>query len=196
MRGARTCRGAGAVAVTAGALLLAGCGIQDTEVIGAGSPATVEAFGGRDRLLFFRSPDGGLNPVMLLNDSSVSLGTDRVEPGTEGNTYSSGEDRPVPTDKLVMALLAGPREEDRAAGLTTSLPRPRRDGIAKVEVAAGGAVTARVPVDLGGLDRTALGQLICTIAYSQDSTGRSTVRLVGLDGVVRQDTCGLNPATR
>ncbi|MFJ8085743.1 hypothetical protein ACIQ6Y_34850 [Streptomyces sp. NPDC096205] len=194
MRHARTFRGAGAVAVVAGALLLGGCGIQETEVIGAGSPATVEAFGGRDRLLFFRSPDGGLNPVMLVNESAIMIGPDYDESGTKGDVYSSGEDRPVPTDKLIMALLAGPREEDRAAGLTTSLPRPRRGGMAQVEVATGGQVTARVPIALGALDRTALRQLVCTIAYSQDSTGRSTVRLIGFDGVAQQDTCALDPA--
>ncbi|MFI9150271.1 hypothetical protein [Streptomyces sp. NPDC053367] len=185
--------GAGGVAVAACVLLLGGCGIQETEVIGAGSPATVEAFGSRDRLLFFESPDGGLNPVTLMDDYWIGPGPDYVVSNTVGQSSGSGEGRTVPADKLVMALLAGPGEEERAAGLGTSLPRPRKGGMARVEVVAGGDVTARVPIELAGLDRTGLRQLICTIAYNQDSTGRVLVRLTGADGSTGQGTCDLAP---
>lgn len=46
------------VVAAAGAALAGGCGIQDSHVIEAGGPATVEAFLDRDAdmLLFFRSP--------------------------------------------------------------------------------------------------------------------------------------------
>jgi hypothetical protein len=184
------CRRAGAVGVAAGLLLLGGCGIQESEVIGAGSPATVEAFGSRDRMLFFRAPDGGLNPVIL----TTVYGPEYVQGGLGGEDSGSTEDEPMPTGKLVMALLAGPREEDRAAGLSTALPRAHPRGTVRVEVAPDGKVTAGLPIDVGGLDRTALRQLICTIAHNQTDDGQVTVRLTGQDGVSRSGTCGLNPA--
>ncbi|WP_411120106.1 hypothetical protein [Streptomyces sp. 058-1L] len=55
-----------AAAVTA-ALLLGGCGIQQTEVIAAGGPATIQYLqrASDETLIFFRLPDGQLAPVGL-----------------------------------------------------------------------------------------------------------------------------------
>jgi hypothetical protein len=65
-----------------------------------------------------------------------------------------------------------------------------------VEVSPGGEkVTTDLPIALDGLGRTALRQLICTIAYSHDADGRTTVRLTGRDGTSASRTCGLDPAS-
>ncbi|MCF1593346.1 hypothetical protein [Streptomyces muensis] len=179
MRRARGRRGAAAfVAVPAAVALLGGCGIQETDVIEAGGPASFQAFLDRDydMLLFFRSPDGGLSTVIRTTGSPSA--------DTAG---------PVPTEKVVSALLAGPREEDRAAGLTTALPTLGRGDTVKVEPAANGRVTTHLPIALKPLDDTALRQLTCTIAYSQDADGQIVVELRGQDGTSRSGTCQLAP---
>ncbi|MFI6009578.1 hypothetical protein ACIBAG_12235 [Streptomyces sp. NPDC051243] len=196
---ARTCRRAAAVAVAAVAVaaavpLLGGCGIQETDVIEAGGPASFQAFLDRDydMLLFFRSPDGGLSTVIRTTGPSTVFGDGYAESGS-GEQSSGDPAGPVPTEKVVMALLDGPREEDRAAGLTTALPAARPGGTVEVEPLPGGRVATRLPVALAGLDSTALRQLTCTIAYSQDADGQIVVELTGHDGVSRSGTCGLAP---
>ena len=202
MRRARTPRRASAVAVplaTAVAVavpLLGGCGIQETDVIEAGGPASFQAFLNRDydMLLFFRSPDGGLSPVIRTTEPSTVFGDEYTESGSadENPGDTAG---PVPTEKVVSALLAGPREEDRAAGLSTALPTARPGGTVEVERSAGGRVTTRLPLALQGLDNTALHQLTCTIAYSQDPDGQVVVELTGQDGTSRSGSCALAPGT-
>ena len=160
MRRARRRRRAAAVAVAAAVPLLGGCGIQETDVIEAGGPAGFQAFLDResDMLLFFRSPDGGLSPVIRTIGPSAGFGDGYTESGSvdqnPGDTAG-----PVPTEKVVLALLGGPREEDRAAGLGTSLPAARPGGTVEVEPSSGGRVTTRLPLALKGLDSTALRQL-------------------------------------
>jgi hypothetical protein len=196
MRRARTRRRAAAVAVAAAVPLLGGCGIQETDVIEAGGPASFQAFLNRDSdmLLFFRSPDGGLSPVIRTTEPSAGFGDGYVESGS-GAENPGDTDRPVATEKVVLALLHGPREEDRAAGLGTSLPAARPGGTVQVELSSGGRVTTRLPLALEGLDSTALRQLTCTIAYSQDADGQVVVELTGLDGASRSGTCGLAPGS-
>ncbi|MFC5214522.1 hypothetical protein [Streptomyces coerulescens] len=199
MRRARTHRRAGAVAVAAALPLLGGCGIQDTDVIEAGGPASFQAFFNRDfdMLLFFRAPDGRLTPVIRttepLIESSTEVGAGYVESGS-GAQNADEPTGPVPTAKVVSALLDGPRADDRAAGLTTALPTVRSGGTIEVERSSDGRVTTRLPLALKGLDSTALRQLTCTIAYSQDPDGKVTVKLTGQDGTTRTDTCELTPA--
>lgn len=192
MRRARTRRRAAgvtvAVAVAAAVPLLAGCGIQETDVIEAGGPASFQAFYNRDSdmLLFFRSPDGGLSPVIRTSEPSY------VEPGS-GDQDPGGTAGPVPTEKVVTALLTGPRKEDRAAGLSTALPAARPGGTVEVARSSDGGVTTRLPLALEGLDSTALDQLTCTIAYSQDADGQVVVELRGQDGASKSGMCGLAP---
>ncbi|CAL9638315.1 hypothetical protein [Streptomyces sp. enrichment culture] len=187
MRGARRRRRAGAVLVAAGALLGGGCGVHESEVVEAGSAATVEAFGGRESMVFFVSPDGRLSPVFLTPESYISIGPD-------GTRSSSGETEAVRTDKLVAMLLRGPRGEDRAVGLTTALPPLRTRETVQIQTPPDdGPVRADLPIAVRGLNGTALRQLICTVAYSQARDGRVTVRLRGRDGVAHSDTCGLDP---
>ncbi|MET9730609.1 hypothetical protein ABZZ79_08095 [Streptomyces sp. NPDC006458] len=197
MRRARTRRGA--VAVVTAVLPLGGCGIQGTDVIEAGAPASVQAFVDRDSdmLLFFRAPDGGLNPVIRTTGSTVAFGPEGGLQSGAGSQDSDGTaDGPVPTEKVIFALLRGPGEEDRAAGLGTSLPASAPEGTIRIGVSHDGTVTVGLPIAVRGLDGTALRQLICTIAYSEDVGSRGTVRLDGLDGVSRSGTCGLDPTER
>ncbi|MFI9543866.1 hypothetical protein ACIHAR_07960 [Streptomyces sp. NPDC052016] len=189
MRRTRTCRLTGAVAVASGMLLIGGCGIQETAVIEAGGPASVQAPVDRDyeMLLFFHSREGGITPVIR---STASM----IEYGPEGGMVD-GQAVPVPTEKVILALLSGPAELDREAGLTTSLPPAPPAGALQVEVSPGSdEVTTDLPIALDGLNRTALRQLICTIAYSHDADGRTTVRLIGTDGMSTSGTCDLDPA--
>lgn len=184
-----------ALAVTVALPLLGGCGIQESDVIEAGGPASVQAFLNReyDMLLFFRSPDGDLSPVIRTTGPSAGFDGAYETAGSDGQNTGDPEG-PVPTEKVVLALLAGPRELDRAAGLSTALPALTRGGPVVIGPPAGGSVTARLPLPLAGLDSTALRQLTCTIAYSEDPEGQVVVELNGQDGTSRSGTCGLAPA--
>ncbi|MFF5477156.1 hypothetical protein ACFY5C_07415 [Streptomyces sp. NPDC012935] len=181
----RTAAVALAIAVAATVPLVGGCGIQETDVIEAGGPASFQAFLNRDydMLLFFRSPDGGLTPVIRT-----------TEPPAEERNLSETAG-PVPTEKVVLALLGGPRDEDRAAGLSTALPATGPGATVEVDVTPGGKVATRLPLALNGLSSTALRQLTCTIAYSQDADGKVAVQLTGQDGASRSGTCGLAPGS-
>lgn len=124
--------------------LLGGCGIQETDVIEAGGPASFQAFFDREyeMLLFFRSPDGGLSPVIRSTGSPAGSSAEFFGyelPGSEETP------EPVTPDQVVLALLDGPSEEDRAAGLGTALPAARPGGTVEVEPAPGGRVTTRLP---------------------------------------------------
>lgn len=183
-----------AVVAAVGVPLVGGCGIQDSDVIEAGGPATVEAFLNRDAdmLLFFRSPDGGLSPVVREVRPSAGFGDEYIEPGTVARD-PSGPAGPAPTEKVVLALLSGPGEADRAAGLTTALPALREKEAVQVEVGSDGGITARLPLAVQDLDATAVRQLTCTIAYNQAKDGRGVVTLRGQDGAQRTGSCGLAP---
>ncbi|MDG9685949.1 hypothetical protein QC334_24990 [Streptomyces sp. DH18] len=182
--------------VTAGATLVGGCGIQESDVIEAGGPATVDAFLNRDddMLLFFRSPDGRLSPVIRSVGPSAGFGDEYVEPGS-GDRDPTGPAGPAPTEKVALALLSGPGRTDRAAGLTTALPAVREGGTVAVQVSSDGGIAVRLPLAVQGLDATALRQLTCTIAYNEATDGRGVVTLTGQDGAKRSGTCGLAPGT-
>jgi hypothetical protein len=62
-------------AVASAVPLLGGCGIQETDVIEAGAPASFQAFFDREyeMLLFFRSPGGGLSVVIRTPKFSAGL---------------------------------------------------------------------------------------------------------------------------
>ncbi|MEU3842779.1 hypothetical protein AB0E88_22430 [Streptomyces sp. NPDC028635] len=188
-------RRAPAAAVAAGLALLAGCGIRQTEAIGAGSPATVQAFLAPDTrmLIFFTSPDGSLSPVIRSTEPPARFGDEYQRSGT--GQGSNQPKQPVTTEKVVVALLEGPSAQDRAVGLRTSLPPAGRGKAVTVNASPDGAVTVGLPLALGGLNRTALRQLICTIAYTRNTDGAVTVHLKGQDGAARSGTCGLDPAT-
>ncbi|MFD0037545.1 hypothetical protein ACFVIZ_07845 [Streptomyces anulatus] len=182
--------------VTVGASLVGGCGIQESDVIEAGGPATVDAFLNRDNdmLLFFRSPDGGLSPVIRAVRPSAGFGDEYIEAGS-GDRDPTGPAGPAPTEKVVLALLSGPGKTDRAAGLTSALPLVREGATVAVEVSSDGGIAVRLPLAVQGLNATALHQLTCTIAYNEATDGRGVVTLTGHDGAKRSGTCGLAPGT-
>ncbi|MFD7609525.1 hypothetical protein [Streptomyces sp. NPDC059828] len=171
------------------AALLAGCGIQETDVVEAGGPATIQTFvtRGNDMLLFFRAPDGELSPVIRTVYSESSGSAAGFPPG---NTLD-GEASPATTGRAVQALLAGPRKEDLAAGLGTGLPRAAPGGSLHVAPEQGG-ISAGLPIALRGLDETALRQLVCTIAYAEDPEGGVMVRLTGQDISTAPAACGID----
>ncbi|MFF4934859.1 hypothetical protein ACFY2H_39285 [Streptomyces griseofuscus] len=158
------------------ALLLAGCGIQQSDVVDAGTPATLFAHPGVSdgTLLFFRSGDGRLVPVP------------RAVPVSRGATWDT------PVARALDLLLAGPQPEETAAGIGTSLP------------AAGSAVEVlfrpqetrvSLSVALAGLDGTALDQLVCTAAYAVPGREHVAVRLSGRDGRTKTGTCNAQGGT-
>ncbi|MGW0912545.1 hypothetical protein ACWD1Z_12445 [Streptomyces sp. NPDC002784] len=196
MRGAHRRRRAAAVVLAVALPLLGACGIQETDVIEAGGPASFQAFLDRDydMVLFFRSADGGLRPVIRTTGPSGEFSGPYVGEGAGGQYGGEGSGDPagpVSAEKVVAALLSGPRKEDRAAGLGTALPATARGGSVEIEALPQNRVTARVPLALDDLDSTALAQLTCTIAYSQDAEGQAVVELTGQDGATSSETCGL-----
>ncbi|MFG2589554.1 hypothetical protein [Streptomyces sp. NPDC048438] len=163
---------------------LAACGIQDTDVIGAGSAATVDVLPARQvrMLLFFLSPDAVLVPVPRSVGDSVFAG--------EQQDPANGEEAARPaTEKTVTALLAGPNEAEKRAGLVNdaSLPDPTT-----IRVSDNGAViTLAAPLD--GLTRAAEWQLICTVAFAESAQGTAMVTLRGTDGTREAARCDLQP---
>lgn len=124
--------------------LLGACGIRDTDVIEAGAPASVQAFFDRESemLLFFRAPDGSVRPVIRTPGAADEFGGGHVVGPEAGDQAGSGL---VRTEDVVAALLAGPREEDRAAGLTTALPAPGPGATVQITTIADNTVPARLP---------------------------------------------------
>ena len=177
-------------AVLAALLPLTACGmgIQETDVIEAGGPATIDVLPAREvrMLLFFLSPDGLVAPVPRIVDEWSGAGLD----GFGGGDTRSEQAAPVrpPTEKIVAALLAGPNEAEQQAGLRNApgLPAP---GVPREITVSGGVVEAVVPARLAGLSDLAKRQLVCTIAYAESAQGTLQVRLRGLDGALSAAYC-------
>ncbi|MGW7362728.1 GerMN domain-containing protein [Streptomyces sp. NPDC054841] len=158
------------------ALLLTGCGIQETDVIEAGGPATIEVFPGNERrmLLFFRSPEGELLPVSREPDG----------------LFEDARSDPKSMARTLAALFRGPTENERAAGLTTGLPvLPTGSALREAGPAADGGVEVTLSIALDELDETALRQLICTIAYAEEADARILVHLRGTDSALEPAQC-------
>lgn len=171
----RRVRAAAAAWAAASLLLLAGCGIQASEVVEAGGPAVVPVAPDQEEriLLFFTGPDGSSIPVARYADAAVG---------------------PVSAAKTLAALLNGPTEEERAAGITTRLP----DGDGPVEVRPGAredsrpgeeAVRVTAAFAVRSLDAAAVRQLVCTAAHAEDPEGLVKVILTGSDGARPATAC-------
>lgn len=189
------------LAALAALIPLAGCGmgIQPTDVIEAGGPATIDVLPAREArlLLFFLTPDGTLVPVpRFLDDGSAWGGQYDLGPeaarGTSGPDSATGAERvPPAAAKTVAALLDGPNAREREAGLHNAPTLPERAG---VEITIfGGVIDAAVDVPLAGVDDLGLRQLVCTVAYAEDEWGRPPVRLSGTDGPRPQASCDTSP---
>ncbi|WP_435970305.1 hypothetical protein [Streptomyces sp. Qhu_M48] len=186
---------------------LAGCGIQETDVVEAGGAATVIVQPiPEDRIvLYFLGPDGRSMPVARDPQSPVGVPTssDGSEDGRSpfdgfGPDYEMSADdlrrSGTGTDKVLAMLLAGPRADEAAFGITTALPGPGA-GAPHVVPADGTTPVARrllrlrAPFPVTSLSEAAVRQLVCTTAYSSDPAGLVDVSVSGPDGMLPTARC-------
>ncbi|MEU1123833.1 hypothetical protein ABZ371_09685 [Streptomyces sp. NPDC005899] len=175
-------------AIVATLVALTGCGIQETDVIGASGPATIDVLPARQvrMLLFFLSPDGTPVPVpRTVGGDAAGFGEGYVLEGEEADSAA----RPS-TAKTVAALMAGPREGERRAGLRNdpSLTATASDARIRVSLAGSGAHVV-VAAPLGGLAAAARRQLVCTVSYAESADGGIAVTLRGTDGALAPEHC-------
>ncbi|KUL34337.1 hypothetical protein ADL22_30210 [Streptomyces sp. NRRL F-4489] len=164
---------AGALAVALG-VALAGCGIEPTDVIDAGEPASGLRAPGKptpaDVQLYFYGPEG-LHPA-----------TRRAK-------------EPLDPQAAIDLLAEGPNHAERMRGLSSVLPKFP----APLTATTGpGRVVINLPVNAKLLDPASLNQLVCTAANARvpgdKPPGQVTVTLIG-DGVrVGPMVCGGNNA--
>ncbi|MEU3774939.1 hypothetical protein AB0F11_17350 [Streptomyces sp. NPDC032472] len=163
---ARTRAAARAVALPAAAgLLLTGCGIKPTGVVESGAPAKMAVAGPTENsLVYYITPD------------------DRLTPSTVPYTI------PSPGGALAR-LLAGPTQQERAAGLRTAVPVVDLRSAVEVRVLQSNSDTVEVvlPILVEGLTDLARGQLVCTTLSSQPSHYRAALR--GPDTVIEAAPC-------
>ncbi|WP_030210807.1 hypothetical protein [Streptomyces bikiniensis] len=200
-------------------LALAGCGIQETDVVEAGGAATVvvQPVPEERMTLYFLGPGGGTMPMARdvgphapspfpsRTRPADGAGDDRMPyegfgPGYEVSTGTPVHGR-VPTDKVLAALLAGPTDEERATGATTALPgaggwtprvEPDPAGTGRAGTDPAGSVPAlrlRTPFPVRDLPEAAVRQLVCTAAHAEHPAGRSEVTLTGPDGSLPAARC-------
>lgn len=178
-----------AAAATALAALTA-CGIQETDVIGANGPATIDVLPARQvrMMLFFLSPDGALMPVPRVVGGGDATGFGEDYGGEEESGEGSADAGRPPTVKVVAALAAGPQEAERRAGL-------RNDpALAALHTAvhvsrSGDGVDVAAAAPLSGLSEAARRQLVCTIAFAESTDGTVMVTLRGSDGARAPERC-------
>ncbi|MFJ4777128.1 hypothetical protein [Streptomyces sp. NPDC088762] len=135
---------AASAALLLGLPLLTGCGIKPTGVIESGDAAKV----------VFPDPHTKGTVYFVLSDGRLAPVPDKDQPSTSA------------TANLVR-LLAGPTDEERAAGMDTRLPvtDPRKQGAgAGVGIVSPDTVEVGVPFNVAGLSEPARLQLVCTVA--------------------------------
>ncbi|WP_411122114.1 hypothetical protein [Streptomyces sp. x-19] len=148
---------------------LAGCGIEPTDVIDAGEPATGVRAPGKPTVnvqLFFYGPDG-LHPA--------------TRPARE----------PLDPQAAIDLLVQGPNHAERMRGLSSVVPKFP----APLTATSGtGQVTITLPVNAKLLDPASLNQLVCTAANARvpgnRPPGQVTVTLVGGGVRVGPMVCG------
>ncbi|MEU9763441.1 hypothetical protein AB0D98_27745 [Streptomyces sp. NPDC047987] len=159
-----------------------GCGIQATDVVEVGDPATVEVAPGREQgtLLYFVSPPPGkrLMPVVRPFDLTVHDTPD----GTGAMRAWRGP------DKAIAMLFNGPDENETAAGLRTELPDA--GAVSSLSLGPDG-VLVRLSTPVKELSAIARRQLICTSAQALTSGRAVAVRLTGVDGTLGPEHCSL-----
>ncbi|MFB7539419.1 hypothetical protein ACFC0N_05950 [Streptomyces zaomyceticus] len=196
-------RRAAAFAALLALTALPGCGIQKTDVVEAGGAATVIVGPIPEEriVLYFLGPDGRSMPVArdprnpdpfpASPSASGGSGAEHVPLDEFGPDYKIDPDqlfgsRPG-TDKILAMLLAGPRRDETAAGITTALP-PISAGaphVAPDPNTAGAArrqFRLRAPFPVKELTEAAVRQLVCTTAYAEQSAGLVDVSVIGPDG--------------
>ncbi|MFB7515284.1 hypothetical protein [Streptomyces sp. NPDC056144] len=196
-------RRARVTATLCGLLLpLTACGIQGTDVVEAGGAATVgvNQIPEEQLLLYFVGPGGAPTPVVR----NVGLPFGEAMDGRNGSGLADlsrtdpSDHGPVTTDKVLAALLAGPRPEEASAGLTTVLPRGAGSPHVSEEESGGTdgrrLLLLRAPFAVTGLPDSAVRQLVCTTVYAEDDTGRAEVTVTGPDGALPTATCEVSGA--
>ncbi|MFD5513550.1 hypothetical protein [Streptomyces sp. NPDC059761] len=159
---------AAVAALLPGALLLNGCGIKPTGVIESGAAAKVIVPGpGTKGTVYFVASDGRLFPV-----------PDRHQPSTSESS-------------LLIQLLIGPTETERAAGLETRLPAldtKNQGASAGTKMLSDDTIGVGVPFKVSTLSETARQQLVCTVSSTEP---RYQVVLLGPDADVGPARCEL-----
>ncbi|MEU7295777.1 hypothetical protein AB0A76_21600 [Streptomyces exfoliatus] len=202
-----------AAAALSAALLgaVAGCGIQETDVVEAGGAATVLVAPIPENriVLYFLGPDGRSMPVArdvgptYARSTAPADGTGDTRAPYEGfgpGYEISDEDLrgSDAADKILAALLAGPGENETAAGLTTALPTskirgagpvPRVTEIPAKTDSARPLFRLRAPFPVKELPEAAVRQLVCTTAYAKHPAGRVDVSVGGPDGLLPTARC-------
>ncbi|MFC5070629.1 hypothetical protein ACFPN0_03310 [Kitasatospora cinereorecta] len=190
---------------------VAGCGIQETAVIEAGSPAVADLLPPREGrvLLFFFSPANELLPVPRTVDSpwpngvAGSVGPDdssarpdksHRRDGVGGSPPVSGEmSESRPPIAAVTALLAGPDKAERRAGFRSAPSLPRAASVADRIVTRGRTVDVELRLRVTRLTAPARDQLVCTAAYAAHAQGAVSVSLVGQEGRLAPAECPVRP---
>ncbi|MET7855774.1 hypothetical protein ABZS81_00815 [Streptomyces sp. NPDC005318] len=161
-------------------LLAPGCGIQSTDVVEVGDPATAEVVPGRNQgtLLYFISPSArdGVLPVV------------RAAGIPQEQASSGAGDVRLDSAKTLALLSTGPTLAERTAGLRTELPMV--SGEIRVESDRGG-IRVRLPSPVTKLSGLARQQLICTVAHAPGSPQGAEVTLSGTDGSVGPEHCSV-----
>lgn len=193
-----TRRGTRLGALLTGGLVLTGCGIQQSDVVEVGGPATVAVAPGETSrmLLFYVDADGRLMPVARDMAGPIDGWEDyRMPFGMAEPTYRPGSG--IAGSKALAALLEGPNKEETAAGLATRLPGPGgwtdKDAPHFLPPSGtGGAertLRVRLPFPVGELDGAAIRQLVCTAAYNEETDGLAAVVLTGPGGSLPAERC-------
>ncbi|MFE0642824.1 hypothetical protein ACFW2Y_14595 [Streptomyces sp. NPDC058877] len=192
-----------------GAVTLAACGIQETDVVEAGGAATVIVAPPPEfrMVLYFLGPDG--RPVPVIRDLQRPFPEETLPPGVVRTRPEPGEtgvgpaetspawgSGAVATDKVLAVLLAGPSEADASAGLTTGIPAfdaPPRVEELKGQPTTGGrrVVRLRSPFPVRDLSEAAVQQLVCTAVYAEDRGGEVDVIVMGIDGTLPETGCAV-----
>ncbi|MGW1652250.1 hypothetical protein [Streptomyces atratus] len=160
-------------------LLANGCGIQATDVVEVGDPATVDvAPGSQGTLLYFVSSSSAnrLMPVVrpfALPVEGDSSGTGQVWRGS---------------DKAIAMLFDGPTQAEAESGLRTELPPIR--GALSLTLGPDG-VSVRVNTAVTKLSEVARQQLICTAAQARTADRKAAVKVTGTDGVIGPARCSV-----
>ncbi|MEU9114928.1 hypothetical protein AB0D04_24865 [Streptomyces sp. NPDC048483] len=171
----RTVAGGLAGGLLAGALAgaLTGCGIESTDVIDAGEPATGVKSPGEpaaDVQLFFYGPNGLRSATRPAK-------------------------APVDPQEAIELLMDGPNHAERQRGLSSVLPKfPGR----LTATTGQGRVALTLPMNAKLLDSPSLNQLVCTAANARvpgdKPPGEVTVTVVGEGVRVGPMVCGGNNA--
>ncbi|WP_309050470.1 hypothetical protein [Streptomyces sp.] len=168
----RLTAGAGALVAAALTLLVSGCGIRTTSVpVDAGAAPTRVPCS-----LTGESSSAAAQGVPLRVHLVCGAQLEVVERGAPLPEERAGRSPLRTAAELLELLVAGPSEEERAAGFTTAVRGPMTVKGARAGDPAGTLRLNRQPEDLAP---TALSQIVCTFAESAAGAGEHTVLLGG-----------------